>query len=242
MFVTSGRADAPQAAEWIHQAYRFSQRSRQRNPLLGLVIPLERMLQGPGASLSAFEPLLDSEDPWVRALARFHLGKMRIVLGQGGRDAEANLEPALAEFRALGERYGISLALSELAEQSAMRGDFANACEHDEQAAAAITEVGATEDVIRMRTGQALMFWLKGDQDASVAAIAEAGALRRSGHLAGCAGRARAPKVALARWAATPTRPATNSASRPPCWVTTRSGRISARELHDARISCRRSQ
>jgi predicted ATPase/DNA-binding SARP family transcriptional activator len=174
LFVSSGRGDEHQAAEWIHLAYRFSQRSGQRNPLLGLVTPLERMLQAPGDSLSAFESLLDSEDPWVRALARMHLGKMRIMLGQGGRDAEANLERALTEFRALGERYGISLVLSELAEQIARRGDFAGACEHYEQAIAVITEVGATEDAIRLRTSQARMYWLKGDRDASAAAIAEA--------------------------------------------------------------------
>src|SRR5215813_9514055 len=170
-FLGSGRGDEHQVAGWIHQAYRFSQRSQRRNPLLGLVAALERMLQEPDASSSAFEPLLDSEDPWVSALARWQLGKMRIMTGQGGRDAEAYLEMALAEFRALGERYGISLALSELAEQSALRGDFAGACEHYEQAAAAIIEVGATEDVIRLRTGQALMYWLNGDQDASAAAI-----------------------------------------------------------------------
>src|SRR5580692_1581538 len=174
MFVTSGRGDGHEAAEWIHQAYRFSQHAQQRNPLLGLVTPLERMLQAPDASLPAFESLLDSEDPWVRALARMHLGKMRIMLGQGGRDAEHNLELAVAEFRALGERYGISLALSELAEQIAKRGEFAGACEHFEQAVAAVTEVGATEDVIRLRTRQALMYWLNGDRDASAAVIAEA--------------------------------------------------------------------
>jgi predicted ATPase/DNA-binding SARP family transcriptional activator len=173
-FVTSGRGDEHQAAEWIHQAYRFSQRSQRRDPLLELVTPLERMLQAPDASLSAFESLLDSEDPWVRALARFQAGKMRIMLGQGGQEAEANLEMALAEFRALGERFGISLVLSELAEQLAKRGEFAGACEHCEQAVAVISEVGATEDVIRLRTRQALMYWLKGDQDASAAAIAEA--------------------------------------------------------------------
>jgi len=173
-FVTSGRGDEHQAAEWIHQAYRFSQRSQQRDPLLELVTPLERMLQAPDASLSAFESLLDSEDPWVRALARFQAGKMRIMLGQDGRAAEANLEMALAEFRALGERFGISLVLSELAEQLAKRGEFGAACEHWEQAVAVITEVGATEDLIRLRTRQALMYWLKGDQDASAAAIAEA--------------------------------------------------------------------
>jgi len=173
-FVTSGRGDGHEAAEWIHQAYRFSQRSRHGNPLLGLVTPLERMLQAPAASVSAWESVLDNEDPWVRALARLQLGKLQSMLGQDGRDAEANLELALAEFRALGERFGISFALSELAEQIAKRGDFAGACELYEQAVAVVTEVGATEDVIRMRTRLALLYWLRGDHDASAAAMAEA--------------------------------------------------------------------
>ena len=173
-FVTSGRGDQYQAEEWIHQAYRFSQRSQSRNPLLELVVPLERMLQAPDAFLPAWEPLLDSEDPWVRALARLQLGKMRIMLGQGGRDADAYLEMALAEFRALGERWGISFALTELAERIATRGEFAGACEYYEQAIAVVTEVGAIEDVIRMRSRQAQLYWLLGDQDSSAAAIADA--------------------------------------------------------------------
>jgi predicted ATPase/DNA-binding SARP family transcriptional activator len=174
LFLGSGRGDEHQVAEWIHQAYRLSQHSQRRNPLLGLVAPLERMLEAPDAALSAFEPLLDSEDPWVGALARFHLGKMRIMLGQGGPEAEAYLEMALAEFRTLGERFGISLALSELGDFNAMRGEFAGACEHYEQAIAVITEVGAIEDVIGLRTRQALLYWLHGDHAASAAAIAEA--------------------------------------------------------------------
>ena len=174
MFVSSGRGDEHQAAEWIHKAYRFSQRSQHRNPLLGLVAPLERMLQAPDAFLPAWEPLLDNEDPWVRALARLQLGKMRIMLGQGGRDADAYLEKALAEFRAIGERWGISFALTELADRIAVRGEFAGACEYYEQAIAVVTEVGAIEDVIRMRSRQAQLYWLLGDEDSSAAAIAEA--------------------------------------------------------------------
>jgi predicted ATPase len=173
-FVSSGRGDEHQAAEWIHQAYRFSQRSQSRNPLLELVVPLERMLQAPDAFMPAWELLLDSEDPWVRALARLQLGKMRIVLGQGGRDADEYLEMALAEFRAIGERWGISFALTELADRIAVRGQFAGACEHYEQAITVLTEVGAIEDVIRMRSQQAQLYWLLGDEDASAAAIAEA--------------------------------------------------------------------
>jgi predicted ATPase/DNA-binding SARP family transcriptional activator len=174
MFMTDGPGDQYQAEEWIHEAHRFSQRSQHRNPLLGLVAALERMLQAPDALLPAFEPLLDNEDPWVRALARLHLGKMRIMLGQGGRDADAYLEMALAEFRALGERWGISFALTELANRIAVRGEFAGACEYYEQAIAVVTEAGTIEDVIRMRSRQAQLYWLLGDEDSSAAAMAEA--------------------------------------------------------------------
>ena len=173
-FLSSGRGDQYQVADWIHEAYRFSQRSQHGNPLLGLITPLERMLQAPDAFLPAWESLLDNEDPWVRALARLQLGKMRIVLGQGGRDADAYLEMALAEFRAIGERWGISFALTELADRIAVRGEFAGACEYYEQAIAVLTEVGAIEDVIRMRSVQAQLYWLLGDEDSSAAAIAEA--------------------------------------------------------------------
>ena len=173
-FASSGRGDEHTAAEWIHQAYRFSQRSQSRDPRLALVVPLERMLQSPDDFLPAWEALLDNEDPWVRALARLQVGKMRIVMGQGGQDADAYLEMALAEFRALGERFGISMALTELAERLAVRGEFGAACEHYEQAIAVVTEVGAIDDVIVMRSRQAQLYWLYGDHVASAAAIAEA--------------------------------------------------------------------
>ncbi|MEV5126993.1 BTAD domain-containing putative transcriptional regulator [Streptomyces decoyicus] len=174
LFVTSGPGDEHQAAEWIHKAYRLSRRGRGGHPLIGFVAPLERMLQAPDAFLPAFEPLLDDEDPWARALARLHLGKMRILLGHDGQDADAYLEKALAEFRALGERFGISFALTELAERIAVRGDFAGACEHYEEAIAVVSEIGATEDVMRMRSRQARLYWLLGNKDAAAAAIAEA--------------------------------------------------------------------
>jgi predicted ATPase/DNA-binding SARP family transcriptional activator len=174
LFVTSGRGDERLGADWIRKAYRFHQQSRHRNPLLELVDPLERLLQAPASALTAFESLLDNEDPWVRAVARFQMGKMRIVFGQGGPEAVANLELALAEFRALGERFGMSIALSELASQLTLRGEFADACERYEEAIAVVTEVGAIEDVIRLRTQQALLYWLLGDPDSSAAAIASA--------------------------------------------------------------------
>ncbi|WP_026930827.1 BTAD domain-containing putative transcriptional regulator [Glycomyces tenuis] len=174
-FASAGRgSDENHVAELIHQAYRFAQYSCSGNPVLAVAVPLERMLEGPDAILPAWESLLDNPDPWVRALALLHLGKSRIMLGHPGRDADAYLERAFTEFRALGERFGISFALTELADRIAMRGEFAAACEYYEQAIEAVTEVGAVEDVIRMRARQAQLYRLLGDEDASEAAMAEA--------------------------------------------------------------------
>jgi hypothetical protein len=173
-FVADGRTSEHQLAEWVHRTYRYSQRSQSRNPLLALVVPLERMLQAPEAFLPAWELVLDNEDPWVRALARLQLGKMRIVSGQDTANADAYLERALAEFEAIGERFGIWFALTELADRAATRGELTVACEYYERAIAAVTEVGSADDVIRMRSRQAQLYWLLGDADSSAAAIAEA--------------------------------------------------------------------
>ncbi|GAB3566210.1 BTAD domain-containing putative transcriptional regulator [Amycolatopsis endophytica] len=173
-FMSSGLGDERLVAEWIHKAYEIGTRNADVHPLIGLVVPLERMLRAPEEVIPAWESLLDNEDPWARALARLHLGKIRIVLGHPGREADTYLETALAEFRALGERFGISFALGELAERMATRGDFAAACEYYEQAVAVVTEVGSTEDVIRLRARQAQLYWLQGEEEASAAALAEA--------------------------------------------------------------------
>ncbi|MGK8522110.1 BTAD domain-containing putative transcriptional regulator [Nocardia asteroides] len=174
-FVISGpQSDQYQAEKWIRKAYEFSRRVRSHHPVLRFAAPLERMLQGPDAILPAWEVLLGDEDPWVRALGRLQLGKMRIQLGQSGREADTYLEAALGEFRAIGERWGLSFARTELANRIAMRGEFAAACEHYEQAIAVVTEVGAIDDVVPMRSRQAQLYWLSGDAEASAAAMAEA--------------------------------------------------------------------
>jgi predicted ATPase len=172
---SSGRgADERNAAEWIHKVYEINQREPSRHPLVRLVIPTERLLREPHDPLSAWEPMLADEDPWVRAMGKLHLGRTRIILGHPGRDVDEYLEGAFAEFRALGERWGMSFALTELADRVAMRGEFTRACAYLEQAIVVVTEVGAIEDVIRLRSRQAEVYWLLGDEDASAAAMAEA--------------------------------------------------------------------
>jgi predicted ATPase/DNA-binding SARP family transcriptional activator len=199
MFATSGPGDLSEAAEWVHRAYRFGRRGQHYHPALRLVVPLERILREPDAVLPAWESLLDDEDPWVRALSRLHLGKVRIMLGRGG-DAEAYFDEALAEFRVLGERFGISFAQTELADRLALRGEFTEACEHFEQAIAVVTELGAVDDVVQIRARQARLYWLMGDKDASAAAVAEAGSRAEGVTWPGTLAALALVKAELARW------------------------------------------
>ncbi|WP_433728021.1 BTAD domain-containing putative transcriptional regulator [Nocardia sp. CA-129566] len=199
-FLSSGRNDENQLAEWIHKAYRFSGKTEGRHPTLSFVVALERLLHGPQEYLPAFEALLTNADPWVRALARLQLGKMRIVLGKDTREAEEFLRTALTEFRAIGERWGMSFALTELADQMAARGEFASACELFEQAIAVVTEVGAIEDVVRMRGRQAQLYWLLGDTAASAAAVADAQRYADRTGWAAALAEVALTRAELARW------------------------------------------
>ena len=173
-FASSGRRGEREAAEWIRQAHALHRRSGRENPLMTLISAVERLLREPGAFDAAYVPLLDSGDPWVRAMALLHLGKMRVMTGQEGREADAYLERAVAEYRALGERFGISFALTELGDRLATRGRFAEAAGHYEEAIGAVAGVGATEDLIRMRALQAQLHRRLGDEEACARSIAEA--------------------------------------------------------------------
>jgi predicted ATPase/DNA-binding SARP family transcriptional activator len=200
LFAGSGRSDERQAAEWIHKAYEIVVRDGSRNPILGLVVPLEGLLRDPGSALTVWEPLLGNPDPWVRALARLHLGKMRIALGHGGPEADDYLRAALAEFRALGERFGTYFALTELADRIAVRGDFADARQCYEQAIAAVTEVGSIEDVIAMRARQSQLCHLMGDEAGASAAMAEADRLAARVTWPDALSELALAKADLARW------------------------------------------
>ncbi len=173
-FISAGRSDQYQATEWIHKAYELGHDIADPHPALEFVALWERMFQAPEEFRAAFEPLLTHRDPWLRALARLQLAKMLITIGEDGQDPLDYLETALAEFRALGERWGISFALTELANRIVLAGDFAAAAAYYEEAIAIVTEVGAGDDIVPMRSRQAQFYWLLGDVESSAAAMAQA--------------------------------------------------------------------
>ncbi|MFC7625031.1 BTAD domain-containing putative transcriptional regulator [Microlunatus sp. GCM10028923] len=174
LFVTSGPGDEQIGEEWIRKGYGVSQQAAGVHPLLDFANPLMRLLDAPEEAPAAFESLLNSKDPWVRAMGRWQGAKMRSVRGQDWPQEEAWLEQALADFQKLGERFGTYLTLSELASLLARRGDFAAATARLDQAVVPLAEIGAVEDVIEVRTQQAVLYRLAGDTAASAAALAVA--------------------------------------------------------------------
>ncbi|WP_327088345.1 winged helix-turn-helix domain-containing protein [Nonomuraea sp. NBC_01738] len=205
IFLTSGPGrDQYQARDWILEAHTYAVRSGSTHPIVSFVSPLERMVQDPGGFLSSFEPLVADADPWVRAQARLTRGRLRLTLGGDETDVDGDIEAALAGFRSLGDRWGVSLALTFLTERLATRGEFARACEHSEEAAVALVEVGSIEDVIALRARQAQLYWLLGDERSSGHAMAEA--QRHAGGITwpDILGELEISKAQLARWRGEP--------------------------------------
>ncbi|MFI6297019.1 BTAD domain-containing putative transcriptional regulator [Nonomuraea sp. NPDC050790] len=176
MFLTSGVGrDQFQAEKWINEAHRYTLSSGSGHSLLKFAELWKLLLLEPsGGFLRALDPLVTDDDPWVRAQGRLTRGRLRLTLGADETDVDTDVEIALAEFRALGERMGISLALTFLADRLAMRGEFARACEHFDEAATALKELGVREEVVSLRARQAQLYWLLGDARASASAMAAA--------------------------------------------------------------------
>jgi len=86
-----------------------------------------------------------SEDPWTLAAVQLCTGSSRLT-GVDPQRAEKAVQAALAQFRLLGDRWGVSLALSALAELAAWSGQLGLCMELTGQALAFTEELGADED------------------------------------------------------------------------------------------------
>ncbi|SFP44520.1 Predicted ATPase [Amycolatopsis arida] len=175
LFATAGLGDEREVATLLEEAHRMAGEAEPHNPLLRFLDMLKELVRG---SVAGTEPppdlldtLLSDEDPWVRAQARLNRARMLLNVGRARALAEADTELALRDFRALGERWGISFALTTLADLVAQRGDLAAAHELYREAVAVVTEVGAVEDVPFMRARQAQLQWVLGDPEGSAAAL-----------------------------------------------------------------------
>jgi hypothetical protein len=101
--------------------------------------------QPPGRVAEVLAANAASEDPWTRAAVQLCAGSPTLT-GMEPEHAETAVEAALAEFRLLGDRWGVSLALSALAELAAWSGQLGLCIELTGQALKASEELGADED------------------------------------------------------------------------------------------------
>jgi len=141
----------------------FDDGSRTGHPLVAMAEPV--LLQYDGASDRAraqFERYADSPDPWLRAVGQAYLSSYDFSLGALDR-AEEHCRAGLAELRGLGERWGISMALTQLAEFTELRADHAASIEALTEAATIGRELAAWGDLTYVEARLALIRARAGD-------------------------------------------------------------------------------
>jgi predicted ATPase/DNA-binding SARP family transcriptional activator len=131
-------------------------------------------------ALEELDALSSTYDPWLRAASHMIRGHALVNLGRG-EAVEEIFATALAAFRALGERWGLSLTLTGLAEVALWRGDAAIAKSYIEEALGYSLEFGSHDDASFLRIRLANAYATLGDEVRARAELdaAMSGARRR---------------------------------------------------------------
>jgi predicted ATPase/DNA-binding SARP family transcriptional activator len=178
LLTLDGLRDERGAEHWFRTAHGLTKGKQFAHPLLRLLDPLDRVLRGYRQAVElpahVIDPLLADEDPWVRGTSRVMRAHVLLNAGQELALAERDFEVALAEFRSIGERWGISMSLSSSADLVAWRGDLQAAIAYHEQALATVIELVTSEDVVHIWVKLAHLRWRTGDDAGSAAALADA--------------------------------------------------------------------
>ena len=162
------------------------------HPLVAMAEPM--VMQYDGATDQAqqqFERYLTARDPWLRAVGQVHLSSYAQSLGTLD-GAEDNCLAGLAELRALGEQWGVAMALTQLAEFTELRADHATSIAAITEAVAIGREIGVWGDLTYVEGRLAVIHARAGDLER---AYAELGQVRR-------AVEARGGQVDTDRWVA----------------------------------------
>ncbi len=124
--------------------------------------------------------LCDASDPWLRATAYTLLGHTMINIGRIG-PVDEMFRAALEAFRDLGERWGLSMTLTGLAEVALYRGEPLRAQTYLREALEHSAAFGSHDDSSHLRVRLAHTYSALGDDERARAALAEAltGAERR---------------------------------------------------------------
>ncbi|SEG98166.1 Predicted ATPase [Nonomuraea solani] len=131
---------------------------------------------GPVATARGHQML--GSDPWSRALGRLSIALIALLSGSVVA-AEREFESVLADFGAVGERWGKAQALDQLALVASWRGDWARAMGLWGTALGLLEELGALDELVDVLGRRAGAHWRAGDTAAARADYERAGELER---------------------------------------------------------------
>ncbi|MFF4620657.1 BTAD domain-containing putative transcriptional regulator [Nonomuraea jabiensis] len=136
------------------------------------------MLAGPPTPGEAAAAHVMGSDPWSKALERLSGALLELLSGDVA-GAERGLESMLAEFGALGERWGKTQGLDWLGLIASWRGEWGRAMGLWQEAVGLLEELGAMEELVDVLHRRAEAHWRAGDARAARADCERAGDLAR---------------------------------------------------------------
>ena len=150
-----------------------------QDPVLRLIGPLGVLFgayhTAPGSMQPAiFDDAVAAAEPWVSAIARVLRGHVTVNCGRQHERAEEDFLAAAGTFSALGERWGLAIALAGVAMLEGWRGEHAAAAGHYRQATDLAAELGSTEDEIHFRLFGVRELWLLGEREVAYAELSRA--------------------------------------------------------------------
>jgi tetratricopeptide (TPR) repeat protein len=123
--------------------------------------------------------MLTHGDPWLWALVPTGFGLQAMLSGDLDR-AEEGLREGAAQFRELGERWGLSMSLDHLSQVLGWRGQFVESLSLMDEALALMREIGATDDCADLLCRRAESRALQGDPEGARADYELAACLARN--------------------------------------------------------------
>jgi len=114
-----------QLGDALAELRRWDDEYRDFHPLAAMAEPMMALYDGDHeGAIHTFDRYLTVPDPWMRAMARLYRGSYTGGLGMMG-EVEQDCQAALADFRAIGDNWGVSVTLAQLVEYTELRGDHA---------------------------------------------------------------------------------------------------------------------
>ncbi|MGA6165916.1 ATP-binding protein [Amycolatopsis magusensis] len=139
-----------------------------RHPMVAMVVGLVIGPPEPGSPADRLGEEAFSADPWSQGLALMGTGLKHMLQGDN-ENAERLLRAAVDAYRELGERWGLSLALSHYALLLGRRGDLAASVVLSDEALELTELIGATDDTTELLYQRADRRRLFGDLDGAEA-------------------------------------------------------------------------